>query len=94
MITLKIDVTKIDKAHLFVGTKGKYLDVVLRENKDGPDKYGNDGFVVQGVSKEARAAGTKGPIIGNWKRMQRAAGAATPKPASPGAKPEQDDAPF
>lgn len=65
MITLKINVSKIDKAHLFEGKSGKYLDVILFETPG--DKYGNDYRAVQGVSKEARLAGTKGAIIGNAK---------------------------
>ena len=65
MITIKIDVTKIDKALLYKGTKGTYLDVVLFETPD--DKFGNDYRVVQGVTKEARAAGVKGAILGNGK---------------------------
>lgn len=71
MIKLKIDVKKIAKAHMFEGEKGTYLDLALFTNKDGPDKYGNDGFIVQDVSKEARERGEKGPIIGNWKETER-----------------------
>lgn len=67
MILAKIDVKKILKQHLFVGAKGTYLDLCLKENKDGPDAYGNDGMIVQEVSKEAREAGERGPIIGNYK---------------------------
>ena len=65
MITIKIDVTKIDKNLLFKGAKGTYLDVVLFETPD--DKFGIDYRVVQGLTKEARAAGTKGAILGNGK---------------------------
>ena len=61
--TLKIDVTKIDKKYLFKANSGAvYLDVVLFRN-DG--KYGDDHVVVQSISKEAREAGEKGPILGN-----------------------------
>ena len=71
MITLKIDVTKIQKDLLFIGkakadgTQTKYLDCILFENKNGVGKYGDTHFIVQGVSKAAREAGQKGPIIGN-----------------------------
>lgn len=102
--TAKIDVTKIDKAHLFQGKSGKYLDLIFFENKDGPDKYGNDGFIVQGISKEARDKGERGPIIGNWKRMNQGAESrykrsttGTPAKAPVDAKPETDpdeDLPF
>ena len=102
MTTVKINVTRILKEHLFEGKAGKYLDLVLMENKDGPDQYGNDGFVIQGVSKEARERGEKGPIIGNWKTVERkmpaqqkpaTKPAAQPAPAD-GAPPEDDDVPF
>lgn len=70
MITAKLNVSKIDKAHLFAGKNGKYLDIVLFQNKAGVDQYGNDGFVTQGISKEARDRGEKGAIIGNWKVVE------------------------
>ena len=98
--TAKIDVTKIPKEAIFVGKKGKYIDVVLMENRDGTDEYGQDGFIAMSVSKEDREAGKNGVIIGNWKRVgQKAAPrqAAAPKaaPATAGTpEPEEDDVPF
>ncbi|MFA5716007.1 MAG: hypothetical protein WC998_09715 [Candidatus Paceibacterota bacterium] len=65
MITLKIDVTKIDKSRLFVGKQGTYLDLVLIESPN--DKYGNDYFVKQSISKEDADNGVKLPILGNGK---------------------------
>ena len=73
--TLSIDVMKIDKPALFKGKKGTYLGLTLLENKDGKDKYGNDGFVVQDIGKERRLAGEKGPIVGNWKLKEERAAA-------------------
>lgn len=64
-IKLKLDVKKILKDHLFKGNKGTYLDLVVWPNKDGPDKYGNTHYVVQELSRAARDAGERGPIIGN-----------------------------
>ena len=67
-IAAKIDVTKISKADLYEGAKGVYLDAVFIPNKpDQPSKYGDDGFIVQGLPKEKRDAGERGPIIGNWR---------------------------
>lgn len=71
-ISVSINVTKIQKEHLYEGKSGKYLDVTLIENKDGKDQYGNDGFVAQKASKAAYERGEKGPIIGNWKRIETA----------------------
>ena len=77
MQTLKINVAKIDKTALYNGAKGSYLTLNLKENKDGTDQYGNDGFIIQDIGKDRRLAGEKGPIIGNWKR---AAGYAPKEP--------------
>jgi len=64
-ITLKIDVSKIDKSHLYKGAKGTYLDVAIWPNKDGAGQYGDTHYAVQQVAKEKREAGVRGPIIGN-----------------------------
>ena len=69
MKTVKINVTKIDKSALFEGKNGKYLDLVLFDNKGGVDQYGNHGFVTQDIGKQRREAGERGPIIGNWKEV-------------------------
>lgn len=72
MITLSIDVTKLDKnrfKHVVRkdGTKAVFCDLVLFETKNG---YG-DYAVTQSVSKEGRANGVKLPIIGNAKIFQK-----------------------
>ena len=83
MQRLKIDVTKIRKDLLFTGTKGTYMDLTLMDNRDGVDQYGNDGFIIQDVTKERREAGEKGPIIGNWKHIgQRSPAQNTAPPPS------------
>lgn len=68
MKTIRIDVTKIDKARLFKGQKGTYLNLVLF---DKPDEHGNAGFVKQEVSKEERERGVEMPILGNWKEFRK-----------------------
>jgi hypothetical protein len=88
MITLKINVSKILKEHLFEGKQGKYLDLVVFEN-DEPDEYGNDFKFVQGLSKEARQRGEKGPILGNGKRFNR--GGSSTRTSRPTTRPAQDD---
>ena len=97
MIIAKIDVTKLDKSHFFKGQKGIYTDLMLIPNKDGGDQYGNDGFVSQGVSKEARDKGEKGKIVGNYKKIHRPE-APQAKPAAkakvPHEQDQDDDVPF
>jgi hypothetical protein len=76
MIALHINCKRLDKAHFISGENGAlYADLLLFENKT-PDKYGNAGFVVQGVGKDVRERGERGPIVGNWKHIGQ-------KPAAP-----------
>ena len=69
-IDISLDVSKIDKTALYESPKTgkKYLNisVLIRDEKD---QYGNDGFIVQKISKERKASGEKGPILGNAKIM-------------------------
>ena len=71
IISAKIDVLKINKALLFKGAKGTYLDISILENKGGTDQYGNDFVIIQDIGKEARERGEKGPILGNGKYRVR-----------------------
>lgn len=69
-VKLSIDVTKIDKALLYKGTKGTYLNCTVFID-DAEDQYGNNGMITQEVSKESRDAGEKGAILGNCKVFWR-----------------------
>tara|TARA_R110000868_G_scaffold207972_5_gene457111 strand:+ start:222 stop:530 length:309 start_codon:yes stop_codon:yes gene_type:complete len=97
-IQLKIDVTKIDKALLFKGTKGSYLDATIFVELDTPDQYGNHGMVTQDVSKESRDAGEKGPILGNVKVFWKDGGNSAPvqktAPKAAAGDNFDDDIPF
>lgn len=88
-INLKIDVTKIPKGRIFIGKKGKYLDLRLVEKADD---FGNDGFVAIDVSKEQRGAGERGEIIGNWREygQKKQTGTAPKQAPKPQAKPPAD----
>ena len=94
MKTVSINVTKIDKSDLYEGKNGKYLSLVLFDNRDGVDQYGNAGFVTQDIGKVRREAGERGPIIGNWKET----GQSKPQQASQSSAPthaeDHDDIPF
>jgi hypothetical protein len=95
-IQIKIDVNKIEKARLFKGAKGTYLDATL-VMRDEPDQYGNIGFITQQISKEEREAGTKAPIIGNVTKryVKDAPKPQAPAPSKPIASSEvDDDLPF
>lgn len=66
-ISVRIDVTKIDKARLFKGEKGTYLDLTTFVDLDNKDQYDNNGFIAHSVSKEEREQGVQGAILGNVK---------------------------
>ena len=97
-ISLKIDVSKIDKARLFRGQKGTYLDATAFVDLDELDQYGNSGMITQDVSKEEKDAGTKGAILGNskvfWKEGGQAQAGSSPQPAPANFDNFDDDLPF
>lgn len=94
IIKAKIDVTKIIKDRMFHSTKSNavYLDVTLLENRNGVDKYGNSGMVVQDLGKEARKSGENGPILGNFKVVCGATKQKVKEEADE--PPKADDVPF
>lgn len=97
-ISVKIDVTKINKERLFKGQKGTYLDLTTFVDLDEVDQYGNNGFIAQSVSKEEREQGIRGEILGNVKVFF----SDNPKPVKSEQSPAQpqgqdeypDDVPF
>jgi hypothetical protein len=54
---------------IYMTEKTASMDVTLMANRDGRDKFDNDGFVVQDLGKDRRLAGERGPILGNWKDL-------------------------
>jgi len=66
-IEVRIDVTKIDKARLYVGKKGTYLTMTTFIDTDNPDQYENHGFIAHKKTKEESDNNTKTPILGNCK---------------------------
>lgn len=70
-VNLKINVSKIEKERLFRGEKGSYLDATVFIDLDEADQYGNNGMIVQAVSKEEKEQGERGPILGNCRIFWR-----------------------
>ena len=66
-VNLRIDVAKIDKSRIFVGKKGKYLDLVAFIDTENKSEFDDNGTITQELSKEDRDNGIKLPIIGNAK---------------------------
>ena len=91
-VSLKIDVSKIDKSKLFKGQKGTYLDAQVFIDIE-PDQYGNNGMITQALDKAAREAGDKGAILGNAKIFWNDQGQQTQQgwgqPQQPAQQPQQ-----
>ena len=79
IVSLSVNVDKIDKTKLVKGEKGTYLNLTL-DIKDEKDPYGNDGGVWQGQTKEEREAKTDRNYLGNCKVVWE--GQSTPQPVS------------
>jgi len=60
-VKLKIDVKKINKALLFAGKKGTYLDMTVFIDIDTVGQYGDNGMIVQDVKQGVE----RGNILGN-----------------------------
>ena len=100
-LSVRIDVSKIDKERLYKGEKGTYLDLSTYIDMDNKDQYGNNGFISQSTSKEEREAGVRTPILGNVRvyhvdggnqPVQKPVQQAAPQPAQQ--ESFDDDIPF
>lgn len=100
MIKLSIDVTKLLKEEFFQGKKGKYVTLVVSENKDGADEYGNTHYVCQEYLnwKEAKELNKPKLYVGNGKEMyflEKKGASSNSLPPQPDAEEEEeDDIPF
>ena len=96
-INIRVDVKKIDKARLYQGSKGTYLDMTTFVDTEEADQYGDNGFISQNVSKEEREKGIQGRILGNCKLFYKNEGPKTVSQSSPSSSQDQgfdDDIPF
>ena len=98
-VEVQIDVTKIDKARLYVGAKGKYLTMTTFIDLDETDQYDNNGFITTKKNKDEQG---NLPILGNVKVFWKGDQSQAPQPQQ--AAPQQmapqpdddysDDIPF
>lgn len=110
IINIRIDVTKINKAWLFKGEKGTYLDATVWFNNQ-QDDYQSNGMITQSVPKDVREAEkdkdkkdrSRGEILGNCRVFGGEARESVPgsenqpaKTAAPasGAVEPEEDLPF
>lgn len=64
-VRVKMNVSQIDKARLFKGNKGFYLDATVFIDIDQKDQYDNNGMITQDITKEEKDNGVQGNILGN-----------------------------
>jgi len=86
-LSIKIDVTKIDKEALYKGAKGTYLNLVLWPSK--PNEYGNDYMIKQDLGKDRK--GEQAPILGNGKFFETRQ---SPAPEAPAPTDDGSEIPF
>lgn len=67
IVSISINLDKINESKLYKGKKGRYLNATLFLN-DETDQYGNNGFIVEATTKEERESGVKGNILGNVRK--------------------------
>jgi hypothetical protein len=90
MISIRIDVKKINKDRLYVGQQGTYLNCTLI---DTPNSEYGDYMIVEETTKAEREAGTKGTILGNGK-IVRPKGEQVQVVQTTNHVPTEDDLPF
>ena len=78
LLSVSIDVTKIDKSELIVGAKGTYLNLTVSLN-DEADKFGNTVSAWQSQSKEQRESKVDRNFLGNGKVIFDGDGAKKPE---------------
>jgi hypothetical protein len=93
-LSVRIDVTKIDKARLYAGAKGTYLDLTTFVDTAEQDQYENNGFISQSVDKEEREKGVQTPILGNVKVFFSDGAQSAPQAQAPQQDNFDDDIPF
>ena len=93
-LSVRIDVTKIDKARLYAGAKGTYLDLTTFVDTEQQDQYENNGFISQSVNKEEREAKVQTPILGNVKVFFTDGAQSAPQSAPQNQAGIDEDIPF
>ena len=93
-LSVRIDVTKIEKARLYAGAKGTYLDLTTFVDTDQQDQYENNGFISQSVDKEEREQGVQTPILGNVKVFFTDGAQSAPQSAPKSQAVIDEDIPF
>lgn len=90
----------IPATSLYIGAKAAYLDLDMRELRDGPDQYENTHMLTISPTAAQRATKERTPIVGNAKTLtfgSSSAPSAAPQRAAQGhveTDDNEDDIPF
>lgn len=89
LISVKLDLTKIDKSRLFKSEKtgSIYLDLTMWYDPDKEDEFGNNGGVWMSQTKEQRESEEPKIYLGNCKGLMSPQSKSAPID-------EDDDLPF
>jgi len=87
-VRIKLNVSQIDKARLFKGNKGVYLDATVFIDVDQKDQYDNNGMITQDITKEEKEQGVQGNILGNVQVFWSDANQQAPQQQSGGFQPQ------
>jgi hypothetical protein len=68
IVNASLDLTKVEKAKIIDGKKGKYINVTMFIN-DEVDQYGNNASVIMSQTKEEREAKTPRVYLGNGRTV-------------------------
>jgi len=79
---------------VYIGEKGAYLDLDMRENRDGPDDYDNTHMLTISPTAAQRAAKERTPIVGNAKTLTFGSSSAPSAAPRQAAQAEDDDGDF
>ncbi len=86
-ISIKLDVTKLDKTRFYKANSGAvYVDLTMFLDPNNEGQYGDHGFATQSTTKEEREQQVQMPILGNGKifyGLQELQGGKQPAPQRP-----------
>jgi hypothetical protein len=92
-----IEHVAIPATSLYIGAKAAYLDLDMRENRDGVDDYENTHMLTISPTAAQRAAKERTPIVGNAKTLTfgtSSAPSAAPRQAAQAQDDDDDFVPF
>jgi hypothetical protein len=88
IISANIDLTKIEKAKIYEGKKGKYYPITIVLN-DELGQYGDSGYIQTEQTKEERDAKSQKSYLGNVKVVWTNGSNVEPAPREGGGQPQQ-----